>query len=103
MDNNERPREQFTTARIRALCRAGFETATPYITNLASGNLEDVPPVVVRAYEALGKYGVGPHPDIVIDHHEWLQTVMEVTTKYLPDEATFNQWWSDVTFKLENA
>lgn len=104
MDTNEnpRPREEFTTARIRAACREGFQQATPYITQIATGQVEDTTPAVAtRAYDSLGRYGIGRHPELVIDHSEWLEIILEVTKSHYPEEEAFQAWWADIVSRFE--
>ena len=103
MDNNERPKEQFTTARIRALCREGFQAGVPYARALTENKVEDAPPhVAMKALDLLGKYGLGPHPELLLDRADWLEMVVEVTKKHIPDPNAFNAWWSEIQAELED-
>jgi hypothetical protein len=104
MDNIEpKPStEDPTTARIRALCQAGFETCTPHIVDIATGRIEDAPPAVrVRAHDNLGKYGLGPRPVAPRDTSALLEAIANFTRPYL-DEEQFKQWDAQLREKCKN-
>jgi hypothetical protein len=104
MDNNEanRPKEEFTTARIRAACRDGFQSAIPRLIAVARGETEDASSGTSnRAIDYLGKYGLGRRPDLLLDRAEWLEVVLKVTKKHIPDQSQFQTWWSEVLAGME--
>ncbi len=104
MDNTEprTPTEDPTTARIRALCQQGFESCTPHIVDIATGNVEDASPAVrVRAHDNLGKYGVGPRPAAPRDSSALLEAIANLTKPYL-DEEQFEQWKAQLHDKCKH-
>lgn len=104
MDNNEpkRPIEEFTTARIRALCRAGFQESIPRLIAVAKGETVDASSSnSTRANDSLGKYGLGRRPDLLLDRAEWLEVVLKVTKNHIPDPSQFQTWWSQVLAGME--
>ena len=102
MDINERPKDQFTTARIRSQCRDAFDEATPYIKQIALGTLEDTPKALsLRAYDHLGKYGIGRYADLLIEKADWLKATLEVTAQHIPNQEDFERWHQDLCNKLQ--
>lgn len=103
MDNTERPKEQFTTAKIRAMCRDAFLAGVPYALSIVTHQEEDAQPsVAMRALDLLGKYGVGPHPELLLDRADWLEIVIEVTKQHITDSQRFDAWWTAIQARLED-
>ena len=89
------PKSNITNA-IREECRAAFKEATKEIAKIATGTVPDVTNAAqIRAYESLGKYGVGAQASLVVQKAEYLRLVAEVTSKYIKGEA-YQQWWQSV-------
>jgi len=89
--------DQYITAKIRDICREGFQSATEQLVSLALGETQDTSPAVqLRAIDTLGKYGMGRHPSILVEQGELLQIVAQVTLRYLQDTDLFARWYEDV-------
>lgn len=103
LQNSDQPTEQFTTARIRATCRENFESAIPRIGQVARGEVEDASSVSsIRALDVLGKYGIGPTPEVLIEKTDWMEAILQVTTKHITDRAAFDAWWAEVLQQLND-
>ena len=99
----ERAPGEFTTARIRANCRQGFESATACIVAIANGQVQEASPAVsIRAYDHLGKYGIGRQAEILLEHSEWLEVVLQVTKEHYPAEDRFEAWWNEIIRRLHD-
>ena len=65
MNNKPQTTEQADIARIRAMCRKGFEEATPRILAIANGEIEGTSRnVQAHAARVLRKYGVPVTPNL---------------------------------------
>src|SRR5207253_2595126 len=94
--------KQRVSAELRQACREAFESATPAIAKLAKGETEDIPPgAQIRAYDSLGKYGIGPQPTLQLDKEEWLKLVAEVSAAYIKQED-YQAWWTEITATFDS-
>lgn len=95
------PKEEFTTARIRAICREGFQAAAPRVIAIALGQTEDSSSALsIRALETLGKYGLGPRPDIYLDKAEWLEHIINVTATHITNQEAYEAWLNAIITKI---
>jgi hypothetical protein len=97
----QKPQEQYTTSKIRAMCREGFELSTPHMIDISKGDIEDAPyPVRARIYQTLGKVGIGDPANVLIEKKELLQIVYRVTSEFV-DTATFKKWLVSLQAAIE--
>ena len=98
----EKPNDEFMTTKIRGICREGFEMAAPSLVAIAKGEAPNTSPAVqIRAIDTLGKYGLGRHPDILLNRGEWLSVVAEVTAQHLGDLEKYEAWSAQVLSALK--
>ena len=96
--------KEFITARIRAACREGFESSIPYVAAIAKGEISDAPfSATIRALDTLGKYGMGRSSDVLMEKPEWLDIIVGVTSRHIPDPETFQDWWNEVVTQIKEA
>lgn len=96
------PRPQTITNQLREECREAFQSATQHIAKIARGEANDVTSATqIRAYDSLGKYGIGPQPNLQLQKQEWLRLVAEVSAGYIKGEE-YEKWWKELTSTFDS-
>lgn len=93
-------RDQYSTSSIRARCREAFEIAIPNIATTAKGEKPATPFAEVRAFDLLGKYGMGK-TDNLLEHGEWITVICRVTSRHLGSEEKYIAWAGELWAALE--
>jgi hypothetical protein len=97
-----KPKDQFTTSKLRAMSREGYELSMTHIVAIAKGDIDDAPHSArIRAHEVLGKSALGDPKNVYIDHKDWFKTIMKVTGGILKDVDLFEKWYAEVRAALK--
>ena len=97
MIEGHKPVTQFTTAKLRAMSREGYEMSMTHIVAIAKGDIDEAPYAArISAHNSLGKNGMGDSNLVWMENREWLSTVYTVTAKFLKDYDRFHEWLAEV-------
>ena len=101
---NLRLAEHFTSPKLRAMCRQGFELSIANITSIAVGEKATSNDFAqIRAHEALRKCALGETPHYIIDQKDWLYAFCRVTARHFTTQKQVDDWFADLckTFQYE--
>lgn len=92
------------SSEVRKACREGFAAAVPKIIAIATDEADGATPAeMVRAFDTLGKYGMGALEAVALEKAEWLGTVCRVTAEYLPDAESYDLWFQSLMAELDSS